>query len=557
MAQNSFHFRSLFRRTENGAQIEPRVENNNAHPNENGNSYEFNTQIGSSYLNMVTRGARVPAPYTAEQVRVFAQDPMNNISTLREWARWAYYSNGTVTTAIDSLTSLFPLNYVIVSRAKREGAPAAMDRKKVNKLNAALHNMRYKEVIRDSIFRNANDGMYVGYLETRSIPANRGVMLDDIDVQNISEVNMVGMNVMVVPLPIEYTRIIGRRNNCYEAAFDLRYFDQFVSERDRKRKLQGFPKQIQDAYQKYQSGGFSSGACWLRLDWRRTIVTKVKSGMTDPYGVPFAIAALDDVEYAKYFINTKRKVLDTVNNQVYYETFPEGKEKGSSSLTKDQQKNQHETVKQALTTKSASGISFFSLASGTKMDRLPVDISLLDEENENAITNDVNEDLGVSAAALNGNSTGNYATATLNMEIVSNNVFSWIEAVVEELNKCLNYNVIRDRDHLIEFRILPVTFTNREKWVSNLGDLYARGKGSLLAWIAAAGVNPYDYISLMEYELAEDYENKYPVHKTSFTITGKDAPEYEDVDHNLGGGSQSTESTVANNGNASPSPSDG
>ena len=64
--------------------------------------------------------------------------------------------------------------------------------------------------------------------------------------------------------------------------------------------------------------------------------------------MPFAVAALDDIDYAKYFINTKRRVLDTVNNQIYYETFPEGKDKGTSALSQSQQENQHNTVKQAL-----------------------------------------------------------------------------------------------------------------------------------------------------------------------------------------------------------------
>jgi ribosomal protein L16/L10AE len=189
------------------------------------------------------------------------------------------------------------------------------------------------------------------------------------------------------------------------------------------------------------------------------------------------------------------------------------------------------------------------------MDHLPVDISLLDEENENAIKEDVNEDIGFAAAALAGSSSGNYATATLNVEIVANNVFTWIENAVEELNKCLNYSVIRDGSYRIEFRVLPITFLNRDKMVKYFADLYARGKGSLMAWVAAVGVNAEDYISLMDYELEEDYENKYPVHKTSFTITGRDAPEYEDVDGNPG--NPSTESTVANNGNSSPAPSDG
>mgnify|MGYP007050597773 FL=1 len=106
-------------------------------------------------------------------------------------------------------------------------------------------------------------------------------------------------------------------------------------------------------------------------------------------------------------------------------------------------------------------------------------------------------------------------------------------------------------------RVLPVTFLNREKQVKYFSDLYARGKGSLLAWIASTGIDADDYLSLMDYELDEDFENKYPVHKTSFTVTGKDAPD-GDVDHSTNTDppvNASTESTKANNGNASPSPS--
>ena len=116
--------------------------------------------------------------------------------------------------------------------------------------------------------------------------------------------------------------------------------------------------------------------------------------------------------------------------------------------------------------------------------------------------------------------------------------------------------MIRDSKYRVEFRVLPITFVNREKQVKYFSDLYARGKGSLLAWIAATGVNSDDYLSLMDYELEEDFENRYPVHKTSFTITGKDAPD-GDVDGSTKGMPEnpSSQSTVANNGNASPSPS--
>ena len=519
--------------------------------------HEFNTQLGAAYLNMMSGYSNGSAPYSTREILDMAKDPMHHMTELRRWAKWAYYSNGTVTTAVDSLTGLHSLDYIVVAKPKKAGAARKGYRQSADRMNSVLRSMRYKEVIRDAIFHNANEGMYVGYMETRTVPVEHKMALTDIDVQGITEINSAGINTIVISLPLEYTRIIGRRNNCYEVAFDLRYF-QGMRDDERKRRLQGFPRQIQEAWSKFEQGEFPDGASWLRLDWRRTIVTKIKSGQSDPYGVPFAVAALDDIDYAKYFVNTKRRVLDTVNNQIYYETFPEGKEKGTSALSKTQQENQHNTVKQALTQRSsATGISFFSLAAGTHMDRLPVDISLLDEENENAIKEDVNEDIGFAAAALSGSSTGNYATATLNLEIISNNVFTWIEAIVEELNKCLNYNVIRDSSYRIEFRVLPITFVNRDKQVKFFSDLYARGKGSLLAWIASTGVNADDYLSLMDYELEEDFENRYPVHKTSFTVTGKDAPD-GDVDKSTGGleSNPSTESTKANNGNASPSPSD-
>lgn len=519
--------------------------------------HEFNTQLGAAYLNMMSGYSKGSAPYSTREILDMAKDPMHHMTELRRWAKWAYYSNGTVTTAVDSLTGLHSLDYIVVAKPKKAGVARKGYRQSADRMNSVLRSMRYKEVIRDAIFHNANEGMYVGYMETRTVPVEHKMALTDIDVQGITEINSAGINTIVISLPLEYTRIIGRRNNCYEVAFDLRYF-QGMRDDERKRRLQGFPRQIQEAWSKFEQGEFPDGASWLRLDWRRTIVTKIKSGQSDPYGVPFAVAALDDIDYAKYFVNTKRRVLDTVNNQIYYETFPEGKEKGTSALSKTQQENQHNTVKQALTQRSsATGISFFSLAAGTHMDRLPVDISLLDEENENAIKEDVNEDIGFAAAALSGSSTGNYATATLNLEIISNNVFTWIEAIVEELNKCLNYNVIRDSSYRIEFRVLPITFVNRDKQVKFFSDLYARGKGSLLAWIASTGVNADDYLSLMDYELEEDFENRYPVHKTSFTVTGKDAPD-GDVDKSTGGleSNPSTESTKANNGNASPSPSD-
>ena len=427
-------------------------------------------------------------------------------------------------------------------------------------MEGTLSTIRYKQIIRDGIFKNANDGMYVAYFETAATTPDYRMALTDYEIQNITEINALGINAMVIPLPVEYVRIIGRKNNSYVVAFDLKYFDYFTEDA-RKKKLAGFPKEIQDGWLKKMNGELN--ADWLVLDNTKTIVTKIKSEISEPYGIPFSIAALDDISYAQYFIDTKRNVLDSVNNQIVYETFPEGKDKGTSALSEKQQRQQHDLVKNALSSKSRNGssTSFFSLASGTKLDKISLDVSLLDEKNENSIVDSVNKDISVSASALDGSSTGNYSTATLNLELVAANVYSWIEDIVDELNKCINKNIIKDPSCRVEFYILPITMVNRDQMVGYMSDLYARGKGSLYAWIASTGINPDNYVALMDYELDEDFENKYPVHRTSFTVTGKDDPEFED--HNKGGRPPTNSEDPAavqqktNGGNNMPKPSTG
>lgn len=522
-------------------------------------NHEFNTNIGNAYIGMLQDSGQMP--YSIQEIRAYAKDPVTYISALRRMGRWAYYTNGVVGSAIDYMKTMHTLDGVIVCKTKRtdKKRPRNYHANK-SKMEAALRTIRYKQFIRDAIFKNARDGMYVGYFETKESDVAYKEALTDFEIQNITELNAIGMNATVITLPLEWVRIMGRRNNSYQIAFDLRYF-QGMTEDTRKIRLRGFPYEIQNGWIRYETGELSEP--WLVLDNKKTIVTKIKSDMSEMVGIPFAVAALDDISYAQYFVDTKRNVLDSVNNQVVYETFPEGKEKGTSALSEKQQRQQHDLIKSALAGKrrNSSSTSFFSLAAGTKLDSISLDVSLLDEKNETSIVDKVNKDIGVAASALDGSSTGNYSTANLNMELVAANVYSWIEEIVDELNKCINHNIINDQSCVVELYVLPVTMVNKDKMVGYMSDLYARGKGSLYAWIASTGFNPDNYIALMEYELQEDFENRYPVHRTSFTVTGKDDPEHED--HNKGG-RPTTESDnpqsvqqKTNGANNTPKPSTG
>lgn len=492
-------------------------EQNTAPSAEQADTHELNTSIQTAYLATLFNGE---SPYTIDAIRRYLRSPAFYIEHIRRMSDWAYYSNGVVTSAIDYMRSMHTLDSVIVSKSKaRDGTKPRNYARNKARMEATLNAIRYKQVIRDAIFKDAKDGMYIAYFETRHGAPDMKRALSDYEVANIVELNDTGINAMVIPLPLSHTKIIGRRNNVFQVAFDLKYFDGLDDEK-RKRKLAGFPKEIQDGWDKYAHAQLTGS--WLPLSTDHTIVSKIKCGLDDPYGIPFPIAALDDINYAQYFIDTKRNVLDSVNNQIVYQTFPEGKEKGTSALTQKQQQSQHDLVKNALQRRqrNINNTSFFSLAAGTKLDKITLDIDILDEKNETAIKEDVNRAIGVSASALDGSSTGNYSTANLNLELVASNVYTWIEEISEELNKCINRCIINDRTCRVEFYVLPVTMVNRDKMVGYMNNLYAQGKGSLTAWIASTGFNPDNYIALMDYELEEDFENRYPVHRTSYTMAG-------------------------------------
>ena len=482
------------------------------------NSYEYNTSL--PYFRMLLGDYMDSSPYDIHQIRRYAKNPQFYNKELRDLAWWAYHVNGSIRAAVNYACSMHTLDKVVVCRNTKVGKDRPRNfAKNRTKMISVLNTINYKQQIRDNIMKDANDGGAFYYFETSARSFSRSNFMSDYEVEDIVEINESGLNVSIIPLPVDWCKIVSIRNSSYVIAFDLRYFNLF-NDKEREAKLRGMPKEIRDAY---ASKGEDFLQPWVVLDNSKTIVTKVNSSINQPWGVPMAVTAFDDIMYADYFVNTKRAVLDNVNNQIIYMTFPEGKEKGTSSLTRDQQREQHEKVKSAIVNrKNKSGISFFSLASGTKLDKIEVDIDIFDEKNESYIKDAVPSDLGISSASLDGNTKGNYATATLNLELLSGFIYTWIENYMTELNKCINANIIKDSSCIVDCYILPITFANRDKQVKYMKELYSSGKGSLLAWISAVGFDADAYVSLMDYELECGFEDKYPVHKTSYTISKED-----------------------------------
>lgn len=516
------------------------------------NAYSYNTSLQT--LNMIFGDYLDSAPCTIHDIRRYAKNPQFYNKELRDLAWWAYNINGSVRSAVNYICSMHTLDKVIVCKNGKVGSERPRNfTKNRKKMLSVLNTINYKQQIRDNLMKNANDGTAFYYFETNDRLESNKKFMSDYEIQNIIEINDSNINVSIIPLPVDWCKIIGMKNNSYRVAFNLRYFDMF-NEPEKESRLRSMPKEIRDAYTSKNNGEIMRP--WIVLDSNKTITTKVNASVNQPWGVPMAVTALDDILYADYFVNTKRTVLDSINNQIVYMTFPEGKEKGTSSLTRDQQKDQHEKVKAAIVNrKSKSGISFFSLASGTKLSKMDVDIDIFDEKNESSIKDAVPADLGISSASLDGNTKGNYATASLNLELVSGYIYTWIENYMAELNKCINANIIKDSSCVVECYILPITSVNREKQIGFMKDLYSSGKGSLLAWASATGFDSDAYVSLMDYELESGFEEKYPVHKTSYTVSKNDEADSGGRPETSNPTNENTIQSQSTNSNDNPKPS--
>lgn len=536
----------------NKPQYKPKaVETNSAEASSTAPVAEFNSYSTSQTLSYYYFGLDILKLYDTEQLMAMIRDPMGHNQELREISRMLYNTNGTYTHTVDYLTAMLTLDKVIATNGKSK----TKKKKNQEAMNLTLKMIKDREFIRDALWRGMVDGIAFYYFETAQRPISNQKYYNDFDISSIVEINDAEVKASIISLPTDYTRIIHRRNNYYQIAFNLDYFS-LNSNEPVDRKLRKFPKEIRDAYNEKKKQGFKENGNWVALNVKNTIVHKIRSEMSEPYGRPLVLAAINDILYNDYFIATKRGVLDEINNKVFYQTFPEGKEKGTSALTKTQQENQHNTVKSAILTKqNKSGSTVVSVAAGTKINMLDTNnTNIFDSKNEENLNDRMALGLGIAGALLNGVGSGSYAAQEQNLELITRQVCQWVEQIANELNKCISENIIKDKNNKAEVNYLPITCVNQKSMVNNFKDLYLQGCGTLIAWAAACGLSEEVFTALLDHEKEENFSEKYLPHQTSFTLSKND--------DNKGGRPKTddpTENTIksqGNNGNAMPSPSD-
>lgn len=539
-------------RKDNHKQKNYRPQKNNTSENKTVTN-EFHSYKNSQSYSMAVYGVDIYKAYTPETLMNLVRHPIEYNEQLRELSLLLYGTNGTFTHTVDYMVAMPTLDKVIVPHGKNK------NKKKRNKelMESTLRTIKHKEIIRDALFKGMVEGVAFYYFETSNRPIDNKKLLTDYEVESITEINEVnalGINAEIISLPVDYTRIIGIKNSSYVLAFNLDYFDLSTGE-SVERKLKKYPQEIRQAYEKRKNGTLQGGN-WVKLDNTKTIVHKIRSKRNEKFGRPLVLAAINDILYNDYFIQTKRNVLDDINNKVIYQTFPEGKEKGKSALTERQQKDQHDKVKGAVMTKNnRGGVSFFSVAAGTKLNTIdPSNTDIFDDKYESNISDRIALGLGIAGSLLNGVGSGSYSAQMQNLELITGQVFQWIEQIQEELNKCISANIIKDSANWVEVKYLRITNVNKKDMVSNAKDLYLQGKGSLSLWAAACGIEPEVFFALLDEELENSVETKYPVHQTSYTLSKNNNSSGRPTSDNP---SDSTIVSRNNNGNDLPAPSDG
>ena len=515
--------------------------------------YEFNSYWAHRDHDFIDIfGCGITNVFTPKELKDILKDPITHHGLARKLAMYVYNTEGVVTNAIDYMVSLPCLDRVICGKKKMFGKTKTDKNKELMK--SALETIGDKQFIRDVLFTDMNEGTSFYYLDTTAKTASKKRFMRDGDVGNIMELCDIGMNAVMVPLPYNYCKIVGRKNGRYVIAFDLKYFDAY--EGDRVQKLKRYPKEIYDAYIRWKqdcNSGRSSGS-WVVLDNDHTIAHKIKCKVSEPWGRPLAIAAIADIWYQDDFVNTKRNVLNEVNNKIIYQTLPEGRDKGSCALTKSQQQDQHDKVKSAVLQKNnRGGTSFFTVSAGTKINSLDVSTDIFDEKNEADLTDKIAMDMGMAAQLLGASSTGTFANGQHNLEMINAQLYMWIQEIQAELNYVINACIIKDRKNKVEVYYLPTSLVNRKNFFDMMKSLYLEAGGSYTFLIASTGVSPDVYFNVLDEEIDNKIFDKYQPHPTSYTMSNDDSAVGRPVDDTST--NPHTLKSKANNSNNQPKPS--
>ena len=486
-----------------------------------------------------------------ERLRLYIKYPMKYNTQIRQLSREAYNNNGQYNNVISYMTAIPSLDFITVCRDN-----TSANQKKRKLFNNIFKKINHKAVTRDICLSSYINGMFIGILRNTKVN-NPNPQLQQGFVDSLDRLEGLSMddNLQIQPLDLDYCKIIGVQNGVQVAAFNLMYFNQF-KHGGLLNEIKNFPPEFVKAYLAYQK---DSSKQWFALDTKSTIVIKFNANILEPYGRPIGLAALFDIRFADDYRMSQINTINDLASSIYSLTLPEGEKQGSCSLNKEQQKNLVLAFENAVSSNTSnnygkSKISKITLAPGSKIERMTKDSALLKDTLSDENIKKISTSLGFASSALNASSEGgaSYSTLQVNVDLILVQIFALIETIAYEYTRVLN-NLIDSKGRVIvDISYLKTTILNQEKNVANAKELYTLGGGSRLYWIACAGADIDMYMSLMEYEKEQNFDEKYPPHMTSFTANNDTSNPGRTPENNPT--NQNTIKSKSNGSNKQPKP---
>lgn len=487
---------------------------------------------------------------TLEQLKLYTKYPMKYNRQIRQMTREMYSMNGIFTNATDYYVASVSLDSIAIPV---ENTKKSQKNKKL--FNQITDKLNHKLTSRDILLHQFLDGMYVGILrDTQKKDINTKVDLTIIDKL---EGLVLNDNLMIQPLNLDYVKFVGFQNNDYVVAFDMQYFDSF-SGNGLQREIKNYPTDFIKGYLAYKK---DSSKRWFILNQKETISLKFKSNISEPYGRTLAIAALSDMFFADQYTESQRSNMAELSSNIHYMELPEGEKKGQCSLNKEQQTNMVSAFENAVKVNSSDGrlakTTTLTLAPGTKINKIDKGSGLLEKTLTDENMKRVSTSLGFAIGALNGEGNATYSSLQVNIDLILAQIYQIIEQISWQYTKVLNNLIGTSGKNFIKFIYLKTSPLTQEKDANNAKELYTLAGGSRLYWVAcASNIDVDDYISLMDYEREENFDERYKPHPTSFTMS--DSLDKE----NPNGGAPvkksnnpNTLKAKTNNSNGNPSPS--
>lgn len=491
----------------------------------------YDIEVNSITSDFISFGIKLSGSYTLDDIKRYTLSPMIYNKQLRKISHDFYNTNGQYHQVMNNQVSSPTLDY-ITTPIRKINKNTWNQREIFNRfIKAILH----KRTTRDAIRTNLLDGFFVGIL--RSTDEKSGLYKDvgQGDIQTLDEIDAISLdkNTMIQPLNLDYCKIIGFVDGVQVAAFDMQYFDEF-KHGGLIKEIKSYPNDFVRGYKEYKK---DASKRWFALDPYKTMVLKFNSGVREPYGRPYCIAAMTDIKTQEDYEEGKNKVISELVSTLYALNLPEGKEKGTCSLNKSQQSALIEAVKNAVqkTSTTSKDIGYVSLPPGAELKNVQKDSSVIKDSLTDENSKKVSTSLAFAESALNGSSEGgaSYASLQVNLDILSSRIFEVIERINEEYTRIFNYHLFGVKNPIIEFEYLMINQFNRKDIYSNAKELYGTASGSRRVLIATAGFNQDSYVRMMELEKFENMDEKFPPHLTSYTAT--DRADEVNPDNNLGG----------------------